>query len=86
MIRRRAAVLLAAAALGLAALAVGFGPVSLWLSERHVEEWMIYRILVASLLTTASALRKRWPKVSPTFATLFTWHRRAGRVRSCASR
>jgi len=48
--------LLAAGALALAALAVGSGPAWLWLRERHLEEWMIYRILFASLLTTASAL------------------------------
>jgi hypothetical protein len=48
--------LLAAGGIALAALALGLGPTRLWLRERHVEEWMIYRILFASLLTTASAL------------------------------
>ena len=48
--------LLAAAAVALAALAVGLGPVSLWLRDGRVEEWMIYRTLFASLLAISSAL------------------------------
>jgi hypothetical protein len=48
--------LLAAGVIGLAGLAIGGGPAWLWLRERHIEEWMIYRILFASLLTIAGAL------------------------------
>jgi len=48
--------LLAAALLALPALAIGLGPSLLWLRERHLEEWMIYRILLASLLATLVAL------------------------------
>jgi len=48
--------LLAAALLALPALAIGLGPSLLWLRERHLEEWMIYRILMASLLATLVAM------------------------------
>ncbi|MCC6642870.1 MAG: glycosyltransferase family 2 protein [Deltaproteobacteria bacterium] len=48
--------LLAALALALAAGALGAAPLWLWLRERHLEEWMIYRILLAWLLAVASAL------------------------------
>jgi len=48
--------LLIAAGLGLAAIVLGFGPAALWLRQRHVEEWMIYRVMAASLLATTSAL------------------------------
>ncbi len=48
--------LLAAALLALPALAIGLGPSLLWLRERHLEEWMIYRILLASLLATLVAM------------------------------
>lgn len=48
--------LLGAALLALPALAIGLGPSLLWLRERHLEEWMIYRILMASLLATLVAM------------------------------
>lgn len=48
--------LLAAAAVAALALAVGLGPVSLWIRDGRVEEWMIYRTLFASLLAISSAL------------------------------
>jgi hypothetical protein len=48
--------LLVAAATALGAFAIGLAPSWLWLREGHIEEWMIYRILVASLLAIASAL------------------------------
>jgi hypothetical protein len=48
--------LLAAATLASAAFALGGLPLWLWLREGHIEEWMIYRILFASLLAIASAL------------------------------
>jgi hypothetical protein len=48
--------LLMAAATALGAFLIGLAPSWLWLREGHIEEWMIYRILVASLLAIASAL------------------------------
>lgn len=48
--------LLAAGGIALAAVAVGSGPAWVWLHQRSLEEWMIYRILFASLLATSSAL------------------------------
>ncbi len=42
--------------LALVAIAVGAAPAWLWLTEGHLEEWMIYRILLAWLLAVASAL------------------------------
>lgn len=48
--------LLVAGALAATALLAGAGPTSLWLRDRHLEEWMIYRILVAALLAISSAL------------------------------
>jgi hypothetical protein len=44
--------LLAAALLGVAALAVAFQPVSYWLAHRELREPMIYRVMLASLLGT----------------------------------
>jgi hypothetical protein len=48
--------LLAAGALALGALAVGAGPSLFWLRHARLEEWMIYRILLALLLGTGVAL------------------------------
>jgi hypothetical protein len=42
--------------LGLGALAVGSGPSLHWLREAELAEWEIYRILLASLLATVSAV------------------------------
>jgi len=38
------------------ALAVGSGPSLHWLRETHLDDWEIYRILMASLLVTLSAI------------------------------
>lgn len=62
--------LLAAALLGVAAAALGAAPVWLWLRERHLEEWMIYRILLAWLLAVASALVVCAAAVADRIATL----------------
>lgn len=48
--------LLLAAVLGVAALLVGGGPLVHWLRHRSLEEWMIYRVLLAQLLGTGVAL------------------------------
>lgn len=47
--------LLLAGATALAALAVGWLPLRFYLAERHLEEWMIYRLLLASLLASVAA-------------------------------
>ena len=48
--------LIAAGFLALLAVALGAAPTWLWLREGHLEEWMIYRILLAWLLAVSSAL------------------------------
>jgi len=48
--------LLLAAGLALGALAVGGGPLRYWMRHRFLEEWMIYRVLLALLLGTGVAL------------------------------
>jgi Glycosyl transferase family 2 len=48
--------LLAAAALAIAALAVAVEPVHFYLGHARLEEWMIYRLLLASLFATSSAI------------------------------
>jgi glycosyltransferase involved in cell wall biosynthesis len=48
--------LLLAGALALGALAVGSGPMLYWLRHHVLEEWMIYRVLLALLLGTGVAL------------------------------
>jgi hypothetical protein len=48
--------LLAAGLLGLATLAVAFQPVSYWLANQELREPMIYRVMLASLLGTLSAI------------------------------
>jgi hypothetical protein len=48
--------LLAAALLAAGAFLVGVGPSVHWLRQRSLEEWMIYRILLALLLGTGVAL------------------------------
>jgi hypothetical protein len=48
--------LLTAGLLALVALAVVFMPLGFWLRFGRLEEWMIYRILLGSLLTTVVAL------------------------------
>jgi hypothetical protein len=47
--------LLAAAVLGVGALATGFLPAVFYARNLRLEEWMIYRVLVSSLLASASA-------------------------------
>ena len=47
--------LLAAGALGLGAFLVGLMPTVFYLRHWRLEEWMIYRVLVSSLLASASA-------------------------------
>lgn len=49
-------VLAVAAPLALAALLVGLGPVLFYLRNARLEEWMIYRLLLASLLATIVAV------------------------------
>jgi hypothetical protein len=66
--------LLAAGLLGLSALAVGFQPVSYWLVHHELLEPMIYRVMLASLLGTLSALVICAALVSERFAALV--HRR----------
>ncbi len=57
MCHRPARPLLAlAGGLGLLAGVAGAAPAALYLREGRLEEWMIYRILLASLLTTGMAL------------------------------
>ena len=48
--------LLGAGLLGLGTLAVAFQPVSYWLSHGELRETMIYRVMLASLLGTLSAV------------------------------
>jgi hypothetical protein len=48
--------LLLAAFSALAATAVGFGPTHFYLRFLRLEEWMIYRILLASLLVTIAVI------------------------------
>jgi len=48
--------LLVAGLIGFGALAVGSGPWLHWLREARLAEWEIYRILLASLLATVSAI------------------------------
>jgi hypothetical protein len=67
--------LLAAAALLLATLAVAFQPVSHWLSHGELREPMIYRVMLASLLGTLSAIVVCSAAVSERMAALV--HRRA---------
>jgi len=67
--------LLAAGLLGLATLAVAFQPVSWWLSHGELREPMIYRVMLASLLGTLSALVVCSALVAERVAALF--HRRA---------
>lgn len=54
--RPRRLLLAVAAVLGIAALAAGLVPLGSWLVEGRIEEWMIYRVLLAGLLATGSAL------------------------------
>lgn len=42
--------------LGLGSLVVALGPLLSWLTEGRVQEWMVYRVLLASLLAMATAL------------------------------
>lgn len=48
--------LLAAAVLSVAAFLLGLGPALLWLREGYIEEWMVYRVLLSSLLITGVAI------------------------------
>jgi glycosyltransferase involved in cell wall biosynthesis len=54
--RPRPLLLVVASILGLSALAAGVWPLWFWLAHGRIEEWMIYRVLLASLLATACAL------------------------------
>ena len=67
--------LLAAAGLVLATLAVAFQPASWWLSHGELREPMIYRVMLASLLATLSAIVISSAAVSERMAALV--HRRA---------
>ena len=67
--------LLAAAGLVLATLAVAFQPVTWWLSHGELREPMIYRVMLASLLGTLSAIVISSAAVSERMAALV--HRRA---------
>jgi hypothetical protein len=67
--------LLAAAGLALATLAVAFQPVTWWLSHGELREPMIYRVMLASLLGTLSAIVISSAAVSERMAALV--HRRA---------
>jgi hypothetical protein len=67
--------LLAAATLLLATLAVAFQPVTWWLSHGELREPMIYRVMLASLLGTLSAIVICSAVVSERTAALV--HRRA---------
>lgn len=67
--------LLAAAGLALATLAVVFQPVTWWLSHGELREPMIYRVMLASLLGTLSAIVISSAAVSERVAALV--HRRA---------
>jgi len=49
-------VLFVAAWVALAAILVGIGPVLFYLQHARLEEWMIYRLLVTSLLATACSI------------------------------
>jgi hypothetical protein len=62
--------LLAAAASSLAALLVGLGPLLFYLRWARLEEWMIYRILLASLLATLSGLLATTAVVADRIAAL----------------
>jgi hypothetical protein len=66
--------LLAAAGLALATLAVASGPVAHWLVHGSLEEPMIYRVMLASLLGTLSAVVTTTAVVSERMAALL--HRR----------
>jgi glycosyltransferase involved in cell wall biosynthesis len=67
--------LLAAALLGLVTLAVAFQPVAYWLVQGELREFMIYRVMLASLLGTLSAIVVCSAAVSERIAALV--HRRA---------
>jgi Glycosyl transferase family 2 len=67
--------LLAAGGLALATAVVAFQPLSYWLSHGELREPMIYRVMLASLLGTLSALVICSAAVSEQMAALF--HRRA---------
>lgn len=67
--------LLAAGALVLGTLAVAFQPVSYWLGHGELREPMIYRVMLASLLGTLSAIVICSAAVSERMAALV--HRRA---------
>jgi len=66
--------LLAAGLLGLTTLVVAFQPVSYWLARGELREPMIYRVMLASLLGTLSAVVVCSALVSERVAALF--HRR----------
>ena len=64
-------VLMAAGALLAASLAIGTPTLLFYLREGRLEEWMIYRLLLGSLLVTTSSIfvsprtRTRHPRLSP---------------------
>jgi glycosyltransferase involved in cell wall biosynthesis len=49
-------ILMLAVVFGLAGVLAGLGPLWLWLREGFVEEWMIHRTILSSLLLTIAAL------------------------------
>src|SRR5262245_49057235 len=67
--------LLGAGLIGLAALVVAFQPVTYWLAHHELREPMIYRVMLASLLATLSALVVCSALVAEKLAALV--HRRA---------
>jgi glycosyltransferase involved in cell wall biosynthesis len=76
--------LLAAGVLVLATLAVAFQPVSYWLKHGELREPMIYRVMLASLLGTLSAIVVCSAAVSERMAALV--HRRAVASRGVTGR
>ena len=41
---------------GLLAVLIGFSPVLMWFTDGRIEEWMVYRILMSSLLASVAGL------------------------------
>ncbi len=64
--------LLVAAALLLASAAISWTPLSFYADHRRLEEWMIYRVLLSSLLATGAALAVCGAVVAERIAALAT--------------
>jgi len=71
--------LLAAAALAIAGLVVAAGPIGFYLREARLEEWMIYRLLLASLFAITSAIATMAAVVAETIAAAAHGRARAQR-------